>query len=195
MHFLPCSTQALSYYLIVSFSLFHSYAATVAPLNITALSSANGISRIECWSLPSFPDEAHSAINYVLGNTTAASWSVIAPRTTAGEAWAPSVQLSMILHGLIRITAPAPLTSLNTTQIATMNGSSTAQDETITTYLSPGTLKSSLLIAADTKAVSTLRGHFTEFPSGDETILVQIPFSGNIAPAHTVLGLGDCTLY
>lgn len=194
MHVTFFLMRNIAFYLISS-PIFHAYTVTAIPFNITAISSANGTSQLECWSLSSVPVEAHSAINYVLGDVTTASWSVIAPRTTVGQAWAPSVQLTVILNGLIRITAPAPLDSLNTTQVAKLNTYSITKDKPVTTYIYPGTLKSSLLIAADTLAVSSLRGHFTEFPSGEDTILVQIPFVGNIAPAHTVLGLGDCNLY
>ena len=62
------------------------------PLNITAISSRNGYSVLECWQLATVPVEAMSAANYALGDTTAATWSVIEPRTTVGEAWAPAVQ-------------------------------------------------------------------------------------------------------
>jgi len=59
-------------------------------------------------------------------------------------------------------------------------------------YIMPGTLKSSVLIAADMKAASTLVGHFTEFPSDEPTVLVQIPFEGDKAPEHVVLYDGAC---
>ena len=59
-------------------------------------------------------------------------------------------------------------------------------------YIMPGTLKSSVVIAADLKSVSTLAGHYTEFPSDEPTVLVQIPFDGNKAPEHTVLYDGPC---
>lgn len=56
----------------------------------------------------------------------------------------------------------------------------------------PGTLQSSVLIAADLKAASVIRGHFTEFPSDEPTVLVQIPFEGNRVPVHRVLYEGPC---
>jgi hypothetical protein len=65
---------------------------TPPPLNITALSSRNGYSVIECWQLSSIPIDAMSAANYPIGNTTVATWSRIEPRTHIGEAWAPRVQ-------------------------------------------------------------------------------------------------------
>ena len=62
------------------------------PLNITAIASRDGYSVLECWQLASVPNDAMSAINYVVGDTTTATWSRIEPRTHVGEAWAPHVQ-------------------------------------------------------------------------------------------------------
>jgi hypothetical protein len=59
-------------------------------------------------------------------------------------------------------------------------------------YIMPGTAQSSVLIAADLKSASTIAGHFTEFPSDDPTILVQVPFVDNKVPTHTVLYDGPC---
>jgi hypothetical protein len=56
----------------------------------------------------------------------------------------------------------------------------------------PGTLQSSILIAADLKSTSTKTGHFTEFPSDESTILLQAPFVNNELPKHTVLHDGPC---
>ncbi|KAK3693082.1 hypothetical protein B0T22DRAFT_358209, partial [Podospora appendiculata] len=179
------------------------------PFNITAISSRNGYSVLECWQLASIPVEAMSAMNYGIGNTTLATWSTINPRTEVGQAWAPHVQLSIILNGLIRITSPAPSSSDSTTttnesaipsasvlgggqssgQIASGDSS---RPETRVAYIMPGTTKSSVLIAADLKSVSTVAGHYTEFPSDEPTILVQIPFVDDKAPEHTVLHEGAC---
>ena len=67
-------------------------ASVNTPLNITALSVFNGVSVLECWSLESLPIEARGALNYAIGSTTGATWSLIPPETTVGEAWAPSPQ-------------------------------------------------------------------------------------------------------
>lgn len=56
----------------------------------------------------------------------------------------------------------------------------------------PGTLRSSLLIAVDLKSASTIAGHFTEFPSDEPTVLIQVPFEGNEVPEHTILYSGSC---
>lgn len=56
----------------------------------------------------------------------------------------------------------------------------------------PGTLKSSVLIAADTRATSYITGHYTEFPSNEPTVLIQVPFVDNLVPEHVVLHDGAC---
>ncbi|KAK3380782.1 hypothetical protein B0H63DRAFT_560638 [Podospora didyma] len=186
--------------------------ATSPLLNVTAISSRDGYSVLQCWQLSSIPVDAMSAANYVVGgNTTEARWSRIEPQTHVGEAWAPSVQISIILNGLIRITSPAPQSSgsgsSTSTTTANASGSiesvqedllvieqdsSSARPETHVAYIMPGTVKSSVVIAADLKAASTLAGHFTEFPSGEPTILIQIPFESNKVPDHVVLYDGPC---
>ncbi|KAK0640580.1 hypothetical protein B0T16DRAFT_460754 [Cercophora newfieldiana] len=155
------------------------------PLNITAISSRDGYSVFECWQLASIPVDAMSAANYAIGETTKATWSRIEPRTHIGEAWAPHVQLSVILNGLIRITSPFP-------DPAAEHGAKGDRPESRVAYIMPGTLKSSVLIAADLKSISTLAGHLTEFPSDEPTVLVQVPFEGDRAPEHTVLYEGAC---
>ncbi|KAK1624762.1 hypothetical protein BDP81DRAFT_107453 [Colletotrichum phormii] len=174
------------------------------PLNITALSTRDGYSVIECWQLTSVPVEARAALNYALGgDLTRAEWSIIQPRTTVGEAWAPAVQLTVVLNGLIRITSPAP--PRNASQATPSppspgSGSSSGDDDDAsaappaqtTAYIQPGTVSSSLVIAADLKNVSVHAGHFTEFPDDEPTVLVQVPFAGDAAPEHVVVGEGPC---
>ncbi|KAK3291093.1 uncharacterized protein B0H64DRAFT_446340 [Chaetomium fimeti] len=175
--------------------LGHAAAEDVAPpLNITALSSRNGYSVLECWQLSTVPVGYMSAANYAIGNTTAATWSRIEPRTTAGEAWAPHVQLSIVLNGLIRITAPCPARDRpDNYSVGIPDGpAGEGRPPTEMAYMMPGTLQSSLLIAADLKSASTLAGHFTEFPSNEPTVLVQTPFEDNKVPEYTVLHSGPC---
>jgi len=131
------------------------------------------------------------------------------------------IRLSIILNGLIRITSPAPAPAVkgtydNSSSAASMplpdhmamsgqgqqggaaasvvvdEGNMKKRPDTKVGYIMPGTLKSSVVIAADLKSVSTLAGHYTEFPSDEPTVLVQIPFDGNKAPEHTVLYDGPC---
>lgn len=82
----------------------------------------------------------------------------------------------MILHGMIRITTPFSPPPLNAT----------------TAYIIPGTMTSSVLIAADTNKTSYKAGHYTEFPSDSGTVLAQLPFANDEVPEHTVLHDGPC---
>lgn len=107
-------------------------------------------------------------------------------------------RLSMVLNGLIRITAPSPISSIGNTSNSPLpsdfihpNGTASC-GEPSTAYFMPGTLQSSVLIAADTKALSWRTGHFTEFPSQEATVLMQSPFFGGVVPEHIVLYEGAC---
>ncbi|KAK4119081.1 hypothetical protein N657DRAFT_650638 [Parathielavia appendiculata] len=180
---------------VVTLAMSHVAAAesTTVPLNITALSSRAGYSVIECWQLSSVPAAYMAAVNYAVGNTTVATWSRIEPRTTVGEAWAPHIQLSVVLNGLIRITAPAPVADGPDASMCLQDHPGRKErPDTRVFYAMPGTLRSSVLIAADLKSASTLAGHFTEFPSDEPTVLIQIPFVDDKAPAQTVLHEGPC---
>lgn len=82
-------------------------------LNITALASRNGFSVLECWQLASTGSYAMSATNWVAsGNLTHAVYSIIEPRTTPGEAWAPAVQ--SVSCKLPQMTAKILITLLQT---------------------------------------------------------------------------------
>lgn len=85
-------------------------------------------------------------------------------------------RLTMVLNGLIRVSTPYAPPPLNNT----------------VAYFTPGTLSSSMLVAADTKETSYVAGHYTEFPSSEKTVLVQLPFAEDIAPGYVVLYDGPC---
>lgn len=89
-------------------------------------------------------------------------------------------RLTGVLNGLIRITAPYTPPGVNSTV------------ETNVACAMPGTISSSFLIAADLSSISTVAGHYTEFPSDEPTVLVQVPFLNNELPAHSVLHDGAC---
>ncbi|KAL0933902.1 uncharacterized protein CTRU02_210701 [Colletotrichum truncatum] len=166
-------------------------AAAYTPLNVTAITTRDGYSVLECWQIESVPVEARAAINYEFGgDLTRAEWSIIKPRTTVGEAWAPAVQLTVIMNGLIRITSPAPQNSSRAMPLP--DSDAPQRPETTVAYIQPGTVSSSLVIAADLKNTSIHAGHFTEFPGDEPTVLLQVPWAGNIAPKYRVLGDGPC---
>lgn len=173
-------------------------------LNVTTLTSRDGYSLLECWQLTSVPVDNRSAMNYRVGNTSYAEWSIIEPRTTVGEAWALSAQcvslflsspldqrrkacrltsdarITVVLNGLIRVSVPPPSCTKDACPSASVG------------YFMPGTLSSSMLFALDTKETSTKRGHYTEFPSDEQTVLLQMPFANSEVPEHTVLYDGPC---
>lgn len=47
------------------------------------------------------------------------------------------------------------------------------------------------LIAADLADIAA-KGHITDFPSKEKTIIAQFPVKGNKPPAHSVLHKGPC---
>ncbi|KAK4236789.1 hypothetical protein C8A03DRAFT_16575 [Achaetomium macrosporum] len=163
------------------------------PLNITALSSRSGYSVLERWEPSSSnPIDFMSAVNYPVGSTMEAFWSRIKPRTYIGEAWASQVQLTVIVNGLVRITAPAPAAGEQSASVCGLAEAAIGRPETTVVYGMPGTVQSSILIAADLKSASTIAGHFTDFPSDEPTILVQMQFVDDRVPEHIVLHDGPC---
>ena len=100
-------------------------------------------------------------------------------------------RITILLSGMIRITSPAPLTNNASVPVPGQDMSGDRPEEKVA-YIVPGTVKSSVLVAADLKALSTIAGHFTEFPANEPTVLVQVPFDGNRVPRHKVLYEGGC---
>lgn len=92
----------------------------------------------------------------------------------------------MVLNGLIRVSA------LTRRESGSRDNADTSM---VTAYFQPGTLSSSLLIAADLNETSFVSGHWTEFPSNEPTVLVQIPFFDNQVPQHEVLHEGPCGIF
>lgn len=93
MLFKSVLTSVLSRVPMASIAQERDQSPTNTPLNITALSTRGGYSVIECWQLEAEAVSARSATNWIVsGNTTQAELSIIQPRTTVGEAWAPAVQ-------------------------------------------------------------------------------------------------------
>jgi hypothetical protein len=63
-----------------------------ARLNLTAISTSNGASVLECWALKSKPASFAGASNLYLGGIANATYSVIPPRTVVGLHNAPYVE-------------------------------------------------------------------------------------------------------
>ncbi|KAF1352071.1 hypothetical protein BDV97DRAFT_269943, partial [Delphinella strobiligena] len=140
-------------------------------LNVTAIAAINGSSVLECWNLKQPPFDAAGALNYPLGNSTNAFLGIIPPRTHIGQAFAPSVQLSIFLSGMAHISLPNASEASNESEAYIQGGSH------------------GMLIAADTRNVSRY-GHITNFPGDEATLIAEFPVAGNKVPTHLVLHRG-----
>ncbi|TFY61158.1 hypothetical protein EVG20_g7161 [Dentipellis fragilis] len=150
-----------------------SAAPSPSTLNVTAISAVNGSSVLECWALdPGFVSSAQpgttGASSLQLGALANASYSILPARFSAGRHNAPNVQFVVFLSGLAHITLP------NSTDEAWVAGG-----------------RNGVIIAVDTTDVSTF-GHITEYPSGDETLALQIPTANGTTPGHKVVHAGPC---
>lgn len=140
-------------------------------LNLTAIASSNGSSVFECWQLqPGFASSSQKgtvgAEIMQLGGLANASYSIIPGNFSAGLHNAPNVQYVIFLSGVAHVTFPSSNASA---------------------FFKGGT-PASILLAVDTDTT----GHITNYPSGEQTIALQIPTAGGIVPNHTVLHSGAC---
>ncbi|MCJ1363973.1 hypothetical protein MMC16_003082 [Acarospora aff. strigata] len=161
-------------FFIYLLQLFASTNAALTFLNLTAISTTNGESTLECWQLSdpfTVSNQAGTTGTAVqqLGNVANASYVVLPARFDGGLHNAPAVQYVAFLSGLAHITLP------NSNQEAWVRGG-----------------RNGLLIAADTAAVSK-EGHITEYPSNTETTALQIPIAEGTLPEHKVLYAGPCS--
>ncbi|KAH9955895.1 hypothetical protein BC827DRAFT_1140335 [Russula dissimulans] len=141
-------------------------------LNITAITAQNNRSIFECWQLqPGFSTSTQpgtaGASSLQLGGVVSMSYSVLPPSFNAGLHNAPALQWVSFLSGVAHITFP---------------------DSSDQAYVVGG--ENGLIFAADTSSVSA-KGHLTNYPSNQETRVLQIPTGGTI-PNHTVLHSGPC---
>ncbi|CAL8581567.1 hypothetical protein XPA_010209 [Xanthoria parietina] len=157
--------------------LFTTMATNPSPkpryLNLTAISAKNGASTIECWRLASpFKTASDAGVSGAslaqLGKTGSTSYTLIPARFDGGLHNAPTVQYVAFLSGTAVVSVPG------SRQAATIKGG-----------------RDGLIIAADTADVSK-QGHGTKYPSGEQTIAIQIPTEDGKVPAHTVLYAGPC---
>ncbi|KAL8723925.1 MAG: hypothetical protein Q9181_007078 [Wetmoreana brouardii] len=165
--------------LLILFRVFNSFMVTSQSdsirdkLNITAISAEDGASTIECWQLNApFRASNEAGVSGVsfaqLGKAGNASYAVIPPEFNGGLHNAPAVQYVAFIAGEAVLSVP------ESGQSASIKGG-----------------KDGLIIAADTADVSR-KGHDTYYPSGEETIGIQIPTADGDVPAHTVLYSGPC---
>ncbi|MCJ1358079.1 MAG: hypothetical protein MMC33_008077 [Icmadophila ericetorum] len=141
--------------------------------NLTAIAAKDGASVLQCWQLAnpfmvsSTPGTAGTAIE-TLGNAANASYTILPARFDGGLHHAPAVQYVAFLSGLVRIYLP------NNTEVAYVHGG-----------------KKGLILAVDTPDVSQY-GHYSDYPSGEQTVAMQIPTAGGVVPEHRVLYEGGC---
>ncbi|KAL2014814.1 hypothetical protein VTN00DRAFT_2339 [Thermoascus crustaceus] len=140
-------------------------------LNVTTVAARNNISTLECWALqPGFirstqPGTIGSAMTPMglLGN---GSYSILPPRFNGGRHNAPAKQWVIWLSGLAHITLP-----YSSDEAWVLGGEHGA------------------LLFLDTADVSA-EGHYTDYPSDEVTISLQIPFAEDNPPEHRVLHMG-----
>ncbi|KAJ5123668.1 hypothetical protein N7448_009765 [Penicillium atrosanguineum] len=143
-------------------------------LNVTVLGAQNNISTLECWALLSgfkHSSEAGTAGSESLnlgklgGDST---YTILPAGFNGGRHNAPALQWVIFLSGLAHITLP------NSTAEAWVAGG-----------------KNGAILALDTADVSAF-GHYTTYPSKEQTITLEIPLGNEGIPAHTVLHGGPC---
>ncbi|KAK5073797.1 hypothetical protein LTR64_007065 [Lithohypha guttulata] len=147
-------------------------AASETHLNVTALTYRGNVSILQCWSLePPFviPESgtgptgaAVAGLGAVAGN---ASFIVQGPGSVGGYKNAPRAQWSWFISGLGHITLP---------------------ESTDEAWIVGGRYG---LVFADDVYTS---GHYTTFPSKDETVLLGLPVLDGQQPEHEVLHEGAC---
>lgn len=101
----PLSDSSMNYSILMTsaMALFGSTLPTTVlaqgGLNVSAISTANNASVLECWSLSAPSFAAARAINFPIGDSTGNFIGVLQPRTYIGQAWARQVRLP-ILHSV-----------------------------------------------------------------------------------------------
>ncbi|KAI1096278.1 hypothetical protein F5B19DRAFT_438584 [Rostrohypoxylon terebratum] len=144
------------------------------PLNVTALTGKKNVSVLECWQL-STPFVTSNVSGVVgthtleLGAASNATYTILPIRFEGGLHNAPFKQWVWFISGIVQLSLP------NGTDTALVYGG-----------------KYGLVFADDTKDISGW-GHEATYP-GDEVIAVSIPTRDNIAPEHSVLHSGACTI-
>ncbi|KAF1834797.1 hypothetical protein BDW02DRAFT_497558 [Decorospora gaudefroyi] len=139
-----------------------------APALIT---SPQNTTVIQCWRLAqpftrsSLPGITGSQ-TVTISNTTRLDYTILPPRYDGGLHTAPVPQLVHFLSGLARITLP--------------------QDADTELWIVGG--KGGLVFAADTVGL----GHFTTYPSDQETVAIAAPLQHGLLPEHEVLNEGPC---
>ncbi|KAH7371732.1 hypothetical protein BKA66DRAFT_514069 [Pyrenochaeta sp. MPI-SDFR-AT-0127] len=140
----------------------------VAPALVT---NSENNTVFECWKLKtpfkrsSVPGVSGTQVATISNNTNLA-YTILPPRYNGGLHTAPVAQLVHFLSGVAHLTLPQD----NETELWIVGG------------------KGGLLFAVDT----TGQGHFTNYPTDQETVALVAPFEGGRVPEYEVLNEGPC---
>ncbi|KAF2179751.1 hypothetical protein K469DRAFT_594633 [Zopfia rhizophila CBS 207.26] len=162
-------------YLIISLFLNYQHVLplpqTAPYLTATALVAKNGNTAFECWLLTKpFERPSLSGLNGAqvanIGNFTNLSYSIMPPRWDGnGLHNSPALQLVHYLSGVAHVTLP---------------------HNSVEAWIKGGV--EGLLFATDT----TGTGHFTKYPTNEETVVIMAPFKDRKGPDHIILANRPC---
>ncbi|KAI9747943.1 MAG: hypothetical protein M1815_003737 [Lichina confinis] len=142
-------------------------------LKITAISASNNVSTLQCWEIQtpfktSDTPGTDGVAALALGEIGKAQYIVLPAGFDGGLHVAPANQWVYFTAGLAHVTLYA------------------GDDEA---WFTGG--RNGLLFAADTADVSEL-GHYTNYPSKEETIAITIPTEDGLPPPYEVVNEGPC---
>ncbi len=160
-----------------SLTLFGTALTQTSPMNTTYLiapalvTDANNHTVIECWKFTNpFKRSSEAGVSGTqvlsLSNSTKLGYTILPPRYSGGLHNAPVPQLVHFLSGLAHVTLP--------------------QDDHSDLWIIGG--KGGLLFAVDVAGT----GHYTTYPSDQETVAITAPFNGGQVPEHDVIAEGPC---
>ena len=140
----------------------------IAPALVT---NAYNKTVVECWRLTTpFKRSSEPGVSgtqvATVTNSSQVAYTILPPRYEGGLHTAPTPQLVHFISGVAHVTLP--------------------QDDKADLWLVGG--KGGLVFAVDTTGM----GHFTQYPSDQETVAIVAPFDGGKVPEHEVIAEGPC---
>ncbi|KAI0008110.1 hypothetical protein F4779DRAFT_467220 [Xylariaceae sp. FL0662B] len=154
--------------LVVLFGNYGLPSAALQYLHLTALvSDQDGKAAFECWEI-STPFSSYPTVGNVipgLADVANVSYVVLPPRSNEGLHRPPHPMFFVLLSGSAHVTLPDGKADL---------------------WIRAGT--NGLMVATDTIG----QGHYTEYPSDELSVALQIPFLNGVLPEHLVANRGVC---
>lgn len=157
--------------ILATFVLLPSISAQATHLIAPALVTIDNRTQIQCWNvtkpftLSSTPGTS-GAQALTIPHTANVTYTILPPRYDAGLHTAPVPQLVHVISGLAHITLP--------------------HNDSADVWLVGGA--GGIGFAMDT----TGDGHFTQYPTDQQTVIIVAPFEGGQAPEYEVLRDGPC---